>query len=124
MNNTAKSEQLGQQADDLEEAIAKEFNDKSSHVVMFQQGSSLDSSREDMAVITVTQSLSNIGAIESANNIALSMFGYNKRDMIGKNIAIIIPFPMNTIHDDYIMRFISTGRSVRGVFVSALLCCA
>ena len=113
MNNTVRSEQLGGQADDLEEAIAKEFNEKSSHVVMFQQGSTLDSSREDMAVITVTQSLANIGAIESANSVAQTMFGYNKRDMIGKNISIIIPFPMAGMHDAYIMRFISTGRSVR-----------
>ena len=35
-----------QQADDLEEAITQEFADKSSHIVMFQHSSLLDSSRE------------------------------------------------------------------------------
>jgi hypothetical protein len=51
---------------------------------MFQQGETLDLSREDMGIITVSQSISTLGIIESANAVALSMFGYNKRDMVNQ----------------------------------------
>ena len=53
-------------------------------MVLFQDAHVLDVSREDMAVITVSQSLNTLGIIESANAVALSMFGYNKRDMVGQ----------------------------------------
>ena len=113
MNNTSKAEMLHQQADDLEEAMAKEFADKSAHVVMFQQGETLDASREDMGVITVSQSMGSLGLIESANSIALTLFGYSKRDMLNKNVAIIVPQPMSSMHDKYLQTFVETGRSVR-----------
>jgi hypothetical protein len=127
MNNGAKAEQLTQQADDLEEAIAKEFTEKSANVVMFQQGTSLDASREDLAIITVAQSLTNLGVIESANSLALTMFGFSKRDMLGKNISIIVPFPMNAVHDEYLAAFVASGHSVRcgsirGSVLSQWLC--
>jgi hypothetical protein len=51
---------------------------------MFQQGETLDLSREDMGIITVSQSISSLGMIESANAVALSMFGYNKRDLLNQ----------------------------------------
>ena len=53
-------------------------------MVLFQQGATLDASREDMGIITVSQSISTLGIIESANSMALAMFGYNKRDMVGQ----------------------------------------
>ncbi len=52
--------------------------------MLFQQGATLDASREDMGIITVSQSISTLGIIESANSMALAMFGYNKRDMVGQ----------------------------------------
>ncbi len=113
MNNYARAEQLSQQADDIEDAMAKELTEKSSNVVLFQQGASLDASQEDVAVIMVSQSLVNIGVIESANSVALTMFGFAKRDLVGKNINVIVPQPMAAAHDEYLMRFVSTGKSVR-----------
>ena len=123
MNNSARAEQLTQQADDIEETMAKEFAEKSSNVVMFQQGTALDASREDLGLITVTQSLSNLGAIENANLVALTMFGYTKRDLIGKNINSIVPFPMANVHNEYILRFVSTGTSVRIPVMGCCCCC-
>ena len=117
MNNTARAEQLTQQVGDIEDMMAKEFAERSSNVVMFQQGTagtSLDASREDLGLITVTQTLANLGAVENANLVALTMFGYSKRELLGKNISTLVPFPMASVHNDYIMRFVSTGTSVRG----------
>ncbi len=81
-------------------------------VVLFQEGHVLDVSRDEMAVITVSQSLNTLGVIEGANSVALSMFGYNKRDMLGKNISLIVPPPMNARHDEYLKAFLDSGRSV------------
>ena len=113
MNNLVKAEMLLQQADDMEAMLVSELTDKSSHVIMFQQGHAFDTSREDSAVIAVTQSLANIGAIESTNSVALTMFGYSKREMIGKNISMIVPYPMAVMHDTYLTNYIATGHSVR-----------
>ena len=116
-NNVAKAETLTQQADDLEESVAKEFAEKSSNFVMFQQSDMLDSSREDMGIITVSQSMGSLGMIESANSVALTLFGYNKRDMLKKNVNIIVPQPMSAMHDKFLQAFVETGRSVRAAHV-------
>ena len=114
MNNHVKAEHLSQQADDIEEAAAKTLAEKSANIVMFQQDNieSVDASRDDTAVITVTLSLSNIGVIDSANTAALTMFGYTKRDLVGKNVNTLIPFPLSAAHNDYILKFIMTGKQV------------
>ena len=44
---------------------------------------------------------------------ALRMFGYTRRDMIGRNINVLVPEPMSTVHQQYMLRYISTGREVR-----------
>jgi PAS domain S-box-containing protein len=63
-----------------------------------------------MAVFVISHALSNLGSIETVNTAALTMFGYNKRDMIGKNISVVVPPPMNARHDTYLRRFLDTGR--------------
>ena len=83
-------------------------------VVLFQDAHVLDPSREDMAVFVISHALSNLAAIESVNTAALTMFGYNKRDLIGKNISIIMPPPMNARHDTYMRRFLDTGKMTVG----------
>ncbi len=60
---------------------------------MFQQGETRDLSREDMGIITVSQSISTLGMIESANAVALAMFGYNKRDMLNQ-VPLLSPPPL------------------------------
>lgn len=40
------------------------------------------------------------------------MFGYNRRDIIGQNIDIIVPEPLATVHHLYMLHYLSTGREV------------
>ena len=81
-------------------------------VVLFQDAHVLDPSRDDVAVFVISHALSNLAAIESVNTAALTMFGYNKRDMVGKNVSLIVPPPMNARHDLYLKAFLDSGRSV------------
>jgi len=63
------------------------------------------------------------GIIESFNHAAETMFGYSCSEVIGKNVAILIPKTHSTLHDRYIAqylngkksRIIGTGREVEGV---------
>lgn len=64
-----------------------------------------------------SHSTATLGAILSVNASALTMFGYNKRDLVGKNIATVVPPPMNARHDGYIKRFLDTGKLTVRVWV-------
>ncbi len=68
-------------------------------------------SREDVGVITISQDLNTLGLIESANAIALSIFGYNKRDVVGRNISIIVPAPMSGSHQTYLRQYVESGKT-------------
>jgi PAS fold len=85
-----------------------------------------------VAVIMIGQSLSDLGIIQTANAYgtvtlclqqllapfmsvdaaALRMFGYNRRDLIGKNIDVLVPEPMSSAHHSYMTKYIQTGREV------------
>ena len=113
MNDSAKADTLLQQANDLEEASAKEFAEKSAHFIMCQRSDILDGSREDMAIVSVSQTGETMGLIESVNSVALTMFGYSKRDLLKKSVSILVPYPMSTMHDKYVQAYVETGRTVR-----------
>ena len=81
-------------------------------ILMFQDANMLDLSREDMGVISISQTLNKLGVVESANWVALTMFGYHKRDLVGKNISALVPSPMNARHDTYLRAYLDSGRSV------------
>lgn len=49
------------------------------------------------------------GIIASFNTKAEEMFGYQAKEVIGKNVKILMPKPYSTEHDGYISNFISTG---------------
>ncbi len=76
------------------------------------QGSTLDASREDVAVITIGQSTTDLGIIQTANAPALRMFGYNRRDLLGLNIDVLVPQPLATVHQYFMLKYIESGREV------------
>ncbi|MGN6645744.1 MAG: PAS domain-containing sensor histidine kinase [Cytophaga sp.] len=50
------------------------------------------------------------GTIESVNPSALRMFGYDKEEVIGENIKILMPEPDRSNHDKYIGNYHATGK--------------
>ncbi len=50
------------------------------------------------------------GVIESVNPSALRMFGYDKEEVIGENIKILMPEPDRSNHDKYIGNYHATGK--------------
>jgi diguanylate cyclase (GGDEF)-like protein/PAS domain S-box-containing protein len=61
----------------------------------------------DQAVITINE----FGIIQSANYIAVDIFGYDKTGMVGNNVSMLMPEPHRTNHDEYMMRYLATGHS-------------
>jgi two-component system sensor kinase FixL len=49
------------------------------------------------------------GRVEQFNEAAEKMFGFTKEEMIGEDVAIIMPSPDRNRHQDYIRRYLKTG---------------
>jgi len=51
------------------------------------------------------------GIIESVNPAAEKMFGYRSREIVGKNISILMPMPHRAAHDGYLDNYKRTGHA-------------
>jgi PAS domain S-box-containing protein len=49
------------------------------------------------------------GGIEAFNAAAERMFGYSERDLLGKNVNVLMPEPHRSHHDGYIHHHLTTG---------------
>lgn len=56
-------------------------------------------------IVTIDES----GAIEMANSAIETIFGYREEELIGRNVAMLMPEPNRSGHDGYIRRYLETG---------------
>jgi two-component system sensor kinase FixL len=53
--------------------------------------------------------IDNNGIIQSINANGLRMFGYERRDVVGRNISMLMPAPYSRLHDEYRQTYQRTG---------------
>jgi len=58
-------------------------------------------------VITIDEQ----GEILSFNRVAEELFGYSSKEVIGKNIRLLMPEPQAQQHDSYIQNYLRTGKA-------------
>ncbi|MGC9457665.1 MAG: ATP-binding protein [Halothiobacillaceae bacterium] len=55
--------------------------------------------------------INHIGTIVQANRVAADMFDYRLGELIGKNVSCLMPEPHATQHDEYLRRYLATGKA-------------
>ena len=51
------------------------------------------------------------GLIDSVNPAAENIFGYSAAEMLGQNVKMLMPPPFEGEHDEYLRRYLETGRA-------------
>jgi PAS domain S-box-containing protein len=55
------------------------------------------------------------GTMQSINPAAEAIFGYSARELVGRNVAMLMPNPYQAGHDDFLAHYLDTGeRSIIG----------
>jgi PAS domain S-box-containing protein len=53
--------------------------------------------------------INHLGIIENFNPAAETMFGYTRKEVLGKNVKILMPDPNRSAHDGYLAKYTKTG---------------
>jgi PAS domain S-box-containing protein len=62
---------------------------------------------DSQAIISISEE----GVIEQVNKTVTTLFGWNRNELIGRNIKILVPSPYKEKHDQFLDRYKSTGNA-------------
>jgi PAS domain S-box-containing protein len=110
VSNPAVGDELLADAEQLEDEAARSRATAIDDVV-FGASLEFDLTVDGIALVTVSSAGASLGLITDANVAALRLFGYtqNRREVLGRNVSIIIPEPFSTPHDFFLADFAVEG---------------
>lgn len=84
--------------------------DHASKIDFMSQDIEIDVAAEGMGVVLCSDNPSNLGEILQANPAAIRAYGYTRKELIGKNVAMLCPEPIQSMHDAHILNYLRTGK--------------
>jgi PAS domain S-box-containing protein len=91
-------------------ARADELEDEQSKV---HADGALDANsfNDRQAVVSVSAEPKTLGQVMQVNPVALRLLGYSKAEILGRNIAVIVPAPFAAHHQGYLKHYTDLGNS-------------
>ena len=62
------------------------------------------------AIIVMSATSTEVGTIVHANDEIQNILGFQRKDLIDKNIKMIMPGPIAKVHDNFIHRYFETAK--------------
>jgi PAS domain S-box-containing protein len=76
----------------------------------FSRTTPFSGTSETAAVVRVSSDPSSIGVITHCNPVALRLFGYTKREMMGRDMSALLPEPIASVHALFLKSFLRDGK--------------
>jgi PAS domain S-box-containing protein len=103
-NEPDQARALLARAEELEDQQSKEHTDAG----IESSGGALD---DRHAIVSISADPKKLGQILQVNATALRLLGYNKHDLVNRNVSMIIPTPFSLHHQTYLRRYLDLGDS-------------
>ena len=99
--------------------IQKTVDERTQALIMNEEYLNAIVDNADDGIISIDEN----GIIQETNTAITNIFGYSNKELVGKNISLLMPEPHRTHHDEYlaqhkktgITRIIGTGREVEAI---------
>lgn len=109
-NDPRKAQELLSDAEQIEEEQSKSHQSADTDIIFGAPVADFDLSGESAALMRVSASLDDVGTITAANAAALRMFGYQSRDLIGRDMKMLIPEPIAAVHSKFLDTYMEDGK--------------
>lgn len=97
-------------AEQIEEDDVKARSDMDNKDIRFLAiTEDFDLSNENLSVIRMDAKPGKLGIVVDANPAACKLFGYMRREIVGKNINTLIPPPMSHVHQRWLQMYMASG---------------
>ncbi len=109
-NEPVRAAELLADADSLEEEQSRSHVESVSDTTFFALTTPFSDTSETAAVVRVSSDPSSIGVITHCNPVALRLFGYTKREMMGRDMSALLPEPIASVHSLFLKSFLRDGK--------------
>jgi len=107
-NDVDRGHALLEEADSIEDTASRRHAQPHGSF-SFMGKSSLDAADEGIGILTASAAPDSLGEVTSCNANALRMFGFGRREILGKNISALMPEPISSMHNALLQRYLQSG---------------